>query len=363
MSQDLGPDDVSITAGGQKISSWQVVEITRSLETCPNVFRLSYTERDGIGATVSVEPGSPCVIAIGDDTVITGYADQVEAAIGADGHSLAIAGRGKCEDLVDCSSEWPSAAIANTDVLDVAQKLAAPYGIKVALGPNTKLGAPQPIFNVDLLETPFSIIEEMARWSQVLPYEDASGNLLLSAVGTVRHASGFIEGANVQEATVRAAMDERFSEYRGWGTSTQGFSDLGDGLNLFATETDPSVKRHRLRSLSMEGNYPSLDLLQRRVAWERSRRAGRGVQVRLVADSWRDSAGQLWTPNQLAPVSLPSLHLNNVSWVIGEVTFRLDAEQGTRAELTLMPPEAYSPEPVQLQPVLADVTPVPGGSY
>ena len=53
-------------------------------------------------------------------------------------------------------------------------------------------------------------------------------------------------------------------------------------------------------------------------------------------------------------ILLPSLKLAKASWVIGEVSYRRDAEDGTTADLVLMPPAAFLPEPVVLQPIFAD---------
>ena len=39
--------------------------------------------------------------------------------------------------------------------------------------------------------------------------------------------------------------------------------------------------------------------------------------------------------------------LVNQQWIIGTVTFRRDGS-GTHADLTLMPPDAFNPEPVAL---------------
>jgi prophage tail gpP-like protein len=60
--------------------------------------------------------------------------------------------------------------------------------------------------------------------------------------------------------------------------------------------------------------------------------------------------GQLWTPNMLAPLHLPSLKLPNLNWLIIGVTFFKDDRMGTRTELEMMPPEAMSVEPATQQP-------------
>ena len=53
-------------------------------------------------------------------------------------------------------------------------------------------------------------------------------------------------------------------------------------------------------------------------------------------------------------MNIPKLKLSNVQWLISEVTFSLD-ESGTKAELTIMPPQGFLPKPLILFPVKIDV--------
>jgi prophage tail gpP-like protein len=75
-----------------------------------------------------------------------------------------------------------------------------------------------------------------------------------------------------------------------------------------------------------------------------ARRVGRSQIITVVVDSWRDAAGNLWTPNWLIPGTLPGMKLTATSWLITNVTYTRD-ENGTHAELTLMPPAAMAPMP------------------
>jgi prophage tail gpP-like protein len=85
------------------------------------------------------------------------------------------------------------------------------------------------------------------------------------------------------------------------------------------------------------------------------RRAGRSRTVRVKVDSWRDSAGTLWTPNTLASVNLPSQKLVAAGFLISEVSYVRNDEDGTTADITLMPPDAFRPEPILLQPIFGDI--------
>lgn len=355
------PDLVTILLGEQadrKVSGWTEVEIVRTLESCPNSFRLGHTERSPSGGQVVVNAGEKVAIYLGGDVVLTGYADAPSGGFDERGHTLTIEGRGKCQDLVDCSAEWPGLTISNADVLTVAQKLAKPYGIGARLAEGAKLAtAPQPVLQVAMTDTPWSVIEQMARYYQVLPFEDASGDLVLATLGTARHASGAAQGVNVLAAGVQRSQAEQFSEYLAYLDTHWSTGDIGEGPRAYAIAVDPNVKRHRRRVIQAEVDGSGRDLPAARALWEAAQRAGRSVQVTVTVDSWRDAAGKLWTPNTLVPLDLPNLPgggISGVAWPIAEVTFS-KGERGTSATLLVMPPQALSPEPVKLIPTAADL--------
>jgi prophage tail gpP-like protein len=260
--------------------------------------------------------------------------------------------------LVDCAAEWPNGQISGSSALQIAQQLAEPYAISVS-ATTADVGDPIPQFNLILGETPFEIIERICRYRGLLAYEQPDGSLFLTQVGSTSAASGFTEGQNVEEAEAVYSMDGRFSEYQALLQSMQVFTDTGDGGNLIATVTDPGVKRHRRMVIITEAGGGGQDVAKQRALWEAARRAGRANRVSVKTDGWRDSGGTLWTPNTLVSLVLPSLKLQQANWIIGEVTY-VRGEGGTTADLVIMPPAAFLPEPVLLQPFPADV--VVGGA-
>ncbi len=352
-------DDLSLTANNRSISGWDAVRVTRGIERCPNDFDIEMTELfPGEASALVVQPGDACQVAIGGDLVITGYVDRVRPSIGASSHSIQITGRGKCQDLVDCAAEWPNGQISGSSALQIAQKLAQPYGISVS-ATSADVGPPIPQFNLIQGETPFEIIERICRYRGLLAYELPDGSLFLTQVGTATAASGFTEGVNVETAGICYAMDGRFSEYQALLQSMEALGDVGNGGNLFGVAKDPGVPRHRRMVIITESGGGGRDVCIQRANWEAARRAGRANQLVVTTDSWRDSAGILWTPNTLVPLALPNLKLAQANWVIGSVTY-VKSEAGTSADLVIMPPAAFVPQPVLLQPFAADV-PVGGG--
>ncbi|MCP1376050.1 phage baseplate assembly protein [Dyella lutea] len=350
----MATDDLTLTVNGQAISGWTDIRVTRGVERLPSDFSIGMTELyPGELAHVIVRPGDYCTVALGNDLVIAGYVDRFIPGISAGRHNIRAVGRSKCSDLVDCAAEWEGGQISGSSALGIAQKLAAVYGIGVECSVSGLPVIPQ--FNLMLGESAFEVIERICRYSALLAYDLPNGNLQLAQLGTVRAASGFIEGENVQDASIEFSADQRYSTYQAFLQSVDVLTDLGDSGNLLYTVTDPNVTRHRGLILIAEAGGGGNEIAKKRAIWEMARRAGRSCMVRVRCDSWRDSTGKLWAPNTVAPVILPSLKLASPDFVIGEVTFLRSNDAGTVADLVLMPPDAFRPEPILLQPVFGDI--------
>lgn len=342
-------DTLTLIINGMEWSGWEEVQVTRGVERCPSDFDLKVTERYPTAPLqIDIEPGQSCTVQLGADVVLTGYIDRYTASIAPNDHTVRIRGRSRCQDLVDSAAIISGMQISGASALSLAQQLAQPFGVSVSSlsGPGPAI----PQFNVVLTETVYEIVERVARYSALLVYDDANGNLVLSQVGSTMMASGFTQGINVKDASVTFSMDERFSEYIAVVMAVDKYNDVGTSGNQIQTITDPTVTRLRRKIIVSEQGMSSLELAAQRAQWEKARRFGRSQAVRLTTDSWRDSAGTLWQPNALAPLSLPALKIGNVNWVISEVTYSRSGEgAGTTASLLLMPPEAFQPEPDILQ--------------
>lgn len=343
------PDDVSITVNNQTIAGWQKIRVTRSLERIPNDFEIELTEFfPGQLSTITVAPGTPCELKIGGDLVITGYVDRYIIKLEDGSHNITITGRSKSQDLVDCSAIWEGGQISGTSAADVASKLAATYDIiiKVLQGNADMKSIPQ--FNLMYGETPAEIIDRITKFSALLYYDDTDGNLILSQVGEAAMASGFTEGVNVESSQATFSADQRYANYKVALLSISTAGDRGNSGFLREIAEDPGARANRTKIIICEAGGQGQQITQARGEWERNRRMGRAYQLDVVTDGWRDSDGTLWTPNRLVPVNMPTSKLVDKNYVIGEVTYILD-ENGTTARLTLMPPDAYSVEPILIQ--------------
>jgi prophage tail gpP-like protein len=236
----------------------------------------------------------------------------------------------------------------------VAQTLSKAYGI-TARSAVADLGIPIPQFQVMLGETPYQIIESMARYAGFLVYEDQNGALVLDRVGTQVHASGFSLPGNIEGINAERSVDQRYSEYLVVWFGVDQLSDIGILLNRRASKLDNTLGEYRLKIIVSEQVAPVPGAAQptpaandavatQRANWECARRIGRSQAAAITCASWRDSKGTLWTPNWLAPIEAPAADITGAQWIISTVTFRKDMS-GTHADLILMPPDAFEPDP------------------
>lgn len=378
----LDPDEVVLVLDDRDWVGWSTVRITRGIERIPNDFEFTLTELyPGEAELLVVHAGSKCEIFIGRDLVLSGYVDRVMPRIGPRIHEVTISGRGKCQDLVDCAAEWEGSVITADTVLGVASKLSSKFGITVSGTPGPAVGNARisniiPFVRFYLGETPWEIIDRLCRIAGLLPYELPDGNLWIAAnpgdipaggnlrrgsavyaapgyipgpadapTSAVNAASGFSEGVNVKHASATYAADQRFSVYRVYRYSMQPQRDVTTGAVNQITEYHDTAVRYRPMVIIAEMDKQfGVANASDRGAWEASRRYGRAHMVSLTTDSWRDAAGNLYAPNTLVPLELPSLKASGKTWLIGQVTYR-KSENGTECDLVIMPPEAFSVQP------------------
>jgi hypothetical protein len=177
---------------------------------------------------------------------------------------------------------------------------------------------------------------------------------VLDRVGTAAHASGFPLPGNIEAIRAERSVDLRYSEYLVVWVGVDQLADLGSPLNQRPSKTDDTLGEYRLKIIVSEQIAPSPDALMQAIAndaiatqranWECVRRIGRSQAAEFTCDPRRDTAGALWTPNRLAPIEAPKADITGARWIIGTVTFRKDMT-GTPADLSLMPPDAFDPDP------------------
>lgn len=336
-----------------EITGWERLSITRGIERIPNSFDLQMSGKVPDMEYVEVIEGSECQVFIGDDVVVTGYVDRVISIISDNQHIIQVVGRGKCQDLVDCSATYQGMQFKNMTAESIAAALCENFKINVVSEVKTDVVFVQ---NINLGETAAAVIERVCRVAQLLYYENQYGDLVLSRERNDAVVGALTQGFNVESATFVKGIDQRYSDYIIVMPNAQLTSDISNGASInYRVFEDSSVPRYRPLYIIPDDGDAGFVTAEKRANWEHNRRFARSRMLRVTVTDWRDISGVLYRPNTQIQVNIPRLRIEWANWLIGEVTYRID-ETGTRCDLLVMPIGAFTPEPViPIQGVPTDV--------
>ena len=322
---------------------WTSVRIAAGIDRIARDFNVTITRRwPGTDNWPVIKNGNMVEVLIGDDLVITGYVEAMPVRYDAATLSMAIVGRSKTADLIDCSAA--ATQHAGRTLVQVATALAAPFGVTVidAGAPATALPDVQPSHG----EKSADFLHRLLGQVQALAYDDAQGRLVLGTPGSRQATTALVLGENILRCDTERSVRDRFSEYTITGQRPGSDDDFGE-TTLTAIkhrQSDSGVTRWRPLTLQQTGAVTPA-MCKSRCEFEARRRAALTRETNYVVQGWRQGNGELWQPNQVVNVYDPLLGFDNEPLVIAEVTYS-QSDQGTTTELRVGPADAYLPEPV-----------------
>jgi len=357
-------DKVTLSAGGNIYSGWTKVSVTRSLQAMAGSFDLELTykyqgDEDRYKAFVDpIKEGQPCVIKIGDDRVVTGYVDDWIPSYDANQVIIAVSGRDKTADLVDCAIEYPSGQFVNQTLSQIATIICKPFDIDVVV--QTDVGAPFQRVQIEQGETPHELLTRLARQRGVLLTTDGHGNLVITRASKERAGYSLILGLNILAARGRLSWRDRFSKFTvkasgaafgSWDSNSP--SSVG---GFKATITDDEITRYR-PMIIINDEITTAEGAARRGQWERQRSIGQSNTVEYTITGWRNpNTGKLVATNEIVPVKDEIIGIDGDMLISG---FMLDeGETGRVAVLSVVRPEA-----LDIPPQAAKKTKVDGGKW
>ncbi len=362
----MKPPPLSLKVAGKIYTGWQSIQITRSMEALAGGFSLGLSERfstereTGRRVLDQIPDGAECVVAIDDVPVITGFIDRINRSLSTTGHTVTVTGRDRAADLVDCSAKLGAWSFKNVNFLDLAQKIAEPYGVTVALqsGLTVKNEGPRWVeivkgkqatmpnkYSIDPGDTAAEALGNLLRLAGLLAISDGRGGLILTRTGTERVGTLLVEGKNVLEANSSFDSSHRFRTYEVMG-SHAGAEDYSgpQAAGVKGTATDLNARAGRTLIVRPEtGVTPAL--AKQRAEWEASTRAARAQALTVKVQGWKESElFGVWPVNKLVAVDLPVLGVKGDALIAG-VTFVHDQNSGTVTTLDLRNPKSFTPDP------------------
>ena len=125
-------DRVTLNVEGVEFIGWTAVSISCGIEQAAREFSIGVTVRyPGEPNALRIAPGMACAVLIGDDLVLNGYVDSVDPSQDGSKSEIAISGRSRTCDLVDCSCLEKPGQFAGLKAEAIAAELAKPYGVEV----------------------------------------------------------------------------------------------------------------------------------------------------------------------------------------------------------------------------------------
>ncbi len=335
---------VKLLVGGKEYQGWKSARVVRGIESVSGGFYLDVSERwDGRLNPWPILSEDECELKLDDTTVIVGWVDRRTVSYDANQHGLAVEGRDRTGDLVDCSAVPKK--YKNVSVETLANRVCEPFGIAVTRQGGLVLPLVKSL-TVDPGDSAFEAIERACRMAGVLPVSDGRGGLLLTRAGTARASTSLVEGGNILSASGTFDATGRFRTYIVRGQH-KGSDDFSGESAAFAkgTAEDATVRRsERVLIVRPEGNVTNA-LAKTRAEYEAKIRAGRGDSVTITVQGWTMANGAIWPVNALVPVKSPMLGIDG-DMLITQATHSLDDGGGSLTELSLKRPDAFLPEPV-----------------
>jgi prophage tail gpP-like protein len=355
-------EQVTLTVGGTVYSGWTKIEVERGITKCATHLAIEVSERwTGQDEPWRILPFGACTLAIGGDTVLTGHIDEYNPSYTEISHKVAIVGRSKTADLVDCTPDIPSGQFTGYTVAAIARSIAGLFGIGVVVQTDQ---ANVVVANTQLqrCETAFSFLERLGRLSGVLLCDDEQGNLVLATAGSQQAAGALIIGQNIKRGSAKISGAKRHSDWIVKGQSGLGVaggdSYAGAGgtgnapagsvqTQLRAVAQDPGVPRYRPRVVLAESQLTQAGM-QLRANWLRTYSIGQATKATYTVQGYRQPDGSLWKVNQIVPVQDDWLDIND-DLLIVRVKFGVDERLGQVTELDVGPVAGYTPDPGEVR--------------
>lgn len=341
-------DQVLLVVDGIGYGGWKDVQVTAGIDRQARSFSLTVTDRwPGNDIARRVSPGDLCELWMGADKVLTGYVDATPVSFDSESVTVKVNGRSKTADLVDCSVQNEQTQWKKARLEQIAQELAAPFGIKVLM--EVSVGE-VPSLDVKPGDSPQQCLDSLLTSKALLATDDAEGNLVLTRAGVQRADTALVVGVNVLSGSAGLDFSKRFGLYR--CRSQRPGNDTDSGRTVAAqmdTATDKGVRQQRVLDLQIQVEG-GLQTLKERVLWEATYRAGSSFKTTYAVQGWRQASGRLWLPNMRVQVQDPIIGFD-MEMLISEVTYHL-GENGTTATLSVAPVSAYEQLPDVPNPVL-----------
>lgn len=331
-------DALKVTIDGRPFRGWKDFSVTRSIDMSSGAFELESTDLDEPWLLGTVNAGAAIQIEIEGELVLDGFVDQVNVSYDAESAGIALAGRDRVADILDCAATVDGPHdYAEVKIEEALGKILTPFDVTLTVDADT--GAVFKRIAIQPGETVFELVERLCRYRALLPVSDGVGGLILTQPSDHNTGAKLEYGRNIMRG--RGALDQRdlFSLYVVKGQAeAETWTTAEESATPEGRAEDALVTRHRPTVIVGEGSGFDATLAER-AAWQKKVNRGRAARAVYTVHGWRDDLGALWRPNVQVDVDDARMKLHQ-SMLVATVTFER-SNRGTLTELELARPEAF----------------------
>jgi prophage tail gpP-like protein len=321
---------ISLTVNGTKFVDWHSVRVTRSLEYVPWEFELAVENPWRDDSKRRIARGDAVKLYYGDELLLTGYVDDIDAEYDANSHRLTVRGRSKVADLVDCSGfDKPFNGL---NLADIATQLCQPFGISVI--DSAKEGKAFTAPKITSGETYFEFLEELARMRAVRLCDSPTGDLVLCKKLSELSGTVLALGRNIVKSSGKMSARELFSRYHLISNNPSPVLPKADDVaHPYAADEDV-IKRFR-QIVVVAGFEGEPDDLATRANLQKRVHRGRSESHTYTVLGWDQDNGQTWRPGMRVRINDPYANIKDERTIMETVMSA--GEDGAKTEITVMP--------------------------
>lgn len=338
-----------IRVNGQKFSLWESANLMRSIERNSGVFR--FTSTNTRPADYPVEKHDRIEIVINGQTKLTGFVDSKQSNGSRNGQRITISGRDNTRDLIDsCVPDEAKTISTPTTLKKMCETVISALGldIKVLDQSNVDLSFPEGTeINADSGKKAMDFLVEFARKKQVYLVADGEGNLVIYRPSSTAGTTAIIQSDDGVNNNVKSySFDQDGSvEYNQYVVRSQDnfgsdpFADIDGGVDRKGEATDDLVPTTRYFEIQGEESMTNAQTKERANEEANIRRA-QGFNYNVDLQGVQQDNGDLWDFGLITPVRDSITGVNGL-YMIKDVTYSQDGNDGTVTSLNITRPEAY----------------------
>lgn len=325
-------ETVTLVVGGQILSGFQEINITRSQKDAALSFAMKATNPAWAADAWALRQGADVEIRASGELMLRGQIDTYESDAEGSNREVRVSGRSKSAKVIDHPpAKHKTGRIENKTLLGAAKEFDE-FG--VGFSADVPLSAIRKIQR-EPGETVWQTLDRHAKTRGLLLAGQPDGSIKITRGGKERQAGALIDGQPpVKRISVKFDQSKKRSPIVNRSQRALGVGK--DSLRQEIQTYDETVGGYRPAVIFNEPDVAESEL-KKRADWQRLRQNAASTAATFTVAGWRDQGGKLWTPGHLIYCSYPIERLDQ-DMQIESVTYTQNDREGTIAKLTTVDP-------------------------